>query len=331
MSSAELIHFLEPVAGDLTQVEAELTGLLRSEVPIVQELAAHVARGQGKRLRPALLLLATRFLGGAPGPGIHFAAVYELIHTATLVHDDVIDHADLRRAAPTLNQVWGNPLTVLFGDLLYIKALGWAVAGRDFRVLEILADVTTRMIEGELIQDHRLYDLGTTEADYWEILERKTALLFGACAETAAVLAGRGADDAEAMRAYGLGLGRAFQLVDDLLDYAATSDQLGKPTGSDLREGKLTLPILRLLAREPAEARALVQEIWGAARASAASPEAFLRLQALLDRHQVLEEVRAQALRASWDALAGLAQVQGDADAGGRLRTLPDLLLARTR
>ena len=218
---------------------------------MVRRLAGHVAGGKGKRLRPALVLLCSRLCGVDPGEDVRFAAVFELVHTATLVHDDVIDHAPTRRGRPTLNALWGNTLTVLFGDLLYMHSMSSAIAGRSFRMLEILAEVTTRMIEGELIQNDCLFNLETTRKEYFEIQERKTALLFSGCTETAGVLAGRPEADCEALRRFGLEIGRAFQLVDDLLDYTATSEQMGKPVFSDLREGKLTLPLLTLMERAP--------------------------------------------------------------------------------
>ncbi|HEX9081854.1 MAG TPA: polyprenyl synthetase family protein, partial [Holophagaceae bacterium] len=262
MARLDLSRYFLPVAPKLVAVEAELQRILQSEVGVVQKLADHVRSGQGKRLRPALVLLGSRFCGLESDAGVRFGAVFELIHTATLVHDDVIDHAQLRRGKPTLNRLWGNTLTVLFGDLLYLVAMSEAIAGRSWRMMEILAEVTTRMTEGELIQNDVLFKLDTSRQDYFDIQERKTALLFGGCTETGAVLTGRSEAECAAMRAYGLDVGRAFQLVDDLLDYTATSEQLGKPAFSDLREGKLTLPMLTLLEKAPDEVRPLIRTIW---------------------------------------------------------------------
>ena len=202
-----------PISARLGEVEDELQRILASDVPVVRKLAAHVAGGKGKRLRPALVLLCSRLCRVEDREDVRFGAVFELVHTATLVHDDVIDHAQTRRSKPTLNAVWGNTLTVLFGDLLYLHSMSLAIAGRSFRMLEIMADVTTRMIEGELIQNAVLYHPGTTRKEYFEILERKTALLFSGCTETAGVLAHRSADDCAALARFGLEIGRAFQLV----------------------------------------------------------------------------------------------------------------------
>lgn len=311
-------------------VEEELERLLCSDVPVVERLAAHVRGGKGKRLRPALLLMAGRLCGAPLDESVRFGAVFELIHTATLIHDDVIDHADTRRAKPTLNALWGNTLSVLFGDLLYLQAMSSAIQGRSWRVMEILCDVTTRMIEGELIQNSTLYRLETRREDYFEIQERKTALLFSGCTETAAVLAGRDAATCQALRRYGLEIGRAFQLVDDLLDYTATSDQLGKPAFSDLREGKLTLPMLTLLERAPERARPLVEALWALPEGAPMPSQTETALRGLLEGLDALDETRALAQRASQAAAEAIAQVEGERKAKDLLAEIPDLLLARS-
>jgi octaprenyl-diphosphate synthase len=255
MSRIDLLRYFLPISSKLASVEEELLRILQSDVSVVRRLAEHVGSGKGKRLRPALVLLGSRFCGVESSEDVRFGVVFELVHTATLIHDDVIDHAQTRRSKPTLNSLWGNTLTVLFGDLLYLHSMSSAIAGRSFRMLEIMAEVTTRMIEGELIQNDCLFSLETTRKDYFDIQERKTALLFSGCTETGAVLAHRPEADCAALRRYGLEIGRAFQLVDDLLDYTATEAEMGKPVLSDLREGKLTLPMLTLLEKAPDQAR----------------------------------------------------------------------------
>ncbi len=331
MRRLDLARYFIPVASKLQGVEAELQRILQSDVEVVQKLADHVRGGQGKRLRPALVLLASRFCGAESEEDVRFGAVFELIHTATLVHDDVIDHAQLRRGKPTLNRLWGNTLTVLFGDLLYIQAMSSAIRGRDWRMMEILAEVTTRMIEGELIQNDVLFSMDTSRKDYFDIQERKTALLFGGCTESGAVLAKRSEADCARLREYGLEIGRAFQLVDDLLDYTATSEQLGKPAFSDLREGKLTLPMLTLLEKAPEETRTLVRRIWdrGEEVPIPADDEAALR--ALLERHDALAETRALAKRASENAVALLAGLNGDRKMAELLKEIPLALLDRSK
>ncbi len=330
MARIDLLRYFLPISGKLAEVEEELQRKLTSEVAVIGRLAAHVGSGKGKRLRPALVLLGSRLCGVDSSEDVRFGVVFELVHTATLIHDDVIDHAQTRRAKPTLNSLWGNTLTVLFGDLLYLHSMSSAIAGRSFRMLEIMADVTTRMIEGELIQNDCLFNLETTRKDYFDIQERKTALLFAGCTETGAVLAGRPEADCEALRRYGLEIGRAFQLVDDLLDYTSTEAEMGKPVFSDLREGKLTLPMLTLLERAPREAGPVISRIWenGEKVPIASADEKALR--DLLERHDALSETRDLARRASGAATAALAGVDGHAGTRRLLLDIPDILLARS-
>lgn len=329
MRRLDFARFLLPIAPKLAKVEGALMEMLRSDVPVVEKLAAHVRAGKGKRLRPALVLMGSRLCGVDSDEDARFGAIFELVHTATLVHDDVIDHAQTRRGRPTLNTLWGNTLTVLFGDLLYLHGMSAAIQARSFRMLEILASVTTRMIEGELIQEHVLYDLGTTRQAYFDILERKTALLFSGCAETGAVLAARPEADALALRRFGLEIGRAFQLVDDLLDYTATSEALGKPAFTDLREGKLTLPLLTLLERAPEEASALVRTLWDLPAGEPVPPALEASLRGLLVREDALAETRDLARKASLAAREALAPVAGDKSARRLLLDIPDMLLER--
>jgi octaprenyl-diphosphate synthase len=329
VSRLDLLRYFLPIAPKLAEVEAELQRTLQSDLAVVRRLAEHVAKGKGKRLRPALVLLCSRLCGVDSGEDVRFAAVFELVHTATLVHDDVIDHAPTRRGRPTLNALWGNTLTVLFGDLLYMHSMSSAIAGRSFRMLEILAEVTTRMIEGELIQNDCLFNLETTRKEYFEIQERKTALLFSGCTETAAVIAGRPEADCEALRRFGLEIGRAFQLVDDLLDYTATAEALGKPVFSDLREGKLTLPLLTLMERAPGAVRPIIGRIWEAGEEAPISPADEEALRRLLDEHDAYRETRTLASRASRAASAALDALDGDRATRKLLLEIPEFLLAR--
>lgn len=337
MSRVDLARFFYPIAPKMEAVERELQRILHSEVAVARKLVEHVRGGQGKRLRPALVLLAAQCAGGAadapaePAADVRFGAVFELIHTATLVHDDVIDHAQLRRGQPTLNRLWGNTLTVLFGDLLYMSAMSSAIEGRNWRLMEILAEVTTRMIEGELIQNDVLFKMDTSRGEYFDIQERKTALLFGGCTETGGVLGGLAAPQCALLRDYGLNVGRAFQLVDDLLDYTATSEQLGKPAFSDLREGKLTLPMLTLMARAPEEVRPLVRKIWDRGEEVPIPEDEEAALKDLLARHDALAETRTLAAAASQAATATLAELPGDPATQAILLEIPKVLLARSK
>jgi len=331
LSRLDLLRYFMPISGKLSEVEQELQRLLQSDVPVVEKLAAHVRGGKGKRLRPALVLLVSRFAGYEGADDIRFGAIFELIHTATLVHDDVIDHAQLRRGKPTLNRLWGNTLTVLFGDLLYMQAMTSAIQGRNWRLMEILAEVTIRMIEGELIQNDVLFKLDTSRKDYFDIQERKTALLFGGCTETAGVLAGRPPFECTALQAFGLEIGRAFQLTDDLLDFTATSEQLGKPAFSDLREGKLTLPMLTLLERAPDETRPLIRTIWDRGEEVPIPEKEETQLRDLIAQNDALAETRELAAWASHAASRAIASVPGEKKTRRILEEIPEILLERSK
>ncbi|MFZ1614611.1 MAG: polyprenyl synthetase family protein [Holophaga sp.] len=331
MSRLDLLSYFNPISGKLSEVEKELERLLQSDVAVVDKLAAHVRGGKGKRLRPALVLLASRFVDYKGSDDVRFGAVFELIHTATLVHDDVIDHAQLRRGKPTLNRLWGNTLTVLFGDLLYLQAMSSAIQARKWRLMEILCDVTTRMIEGELIQNDVLYKLDTSRKDYFDIQERKTALLFSGCTETAGVLADRSLSECAALQKFGLEIGRAFQLTDDLLDFTATSEQLGKPAFSDLREGKLTLPMLTLMECAPDEVRPLIRTIWDRGEEVPIPAVEERQLRELIARHEALAETRKLAQKASQAAAEAIAGVPGDKKTLKLLQEIPEILLDRSK
>jgi octaprenyl-diphosphate synthase len=249
------------VGDKLEQVEAECRRHLRSEVGVIDELGRYIADGGGKRVRPILLLLSSQLCGYRGDRDVMFASVFEFIHTATLVHDDVIDEAKLRRGRGSLNARWGNGLTVLLGDYLYIKSMNMALAADDIEIIKILAEITLKMIEGELIADRRRSDIDIGETEHLEIIRRKTAFLFSGCGRVAGVLAKASPERVKALAEYGMNLGMAFQIVDDLLDFTASESVLGKPVASDLKEGKLTLPLIYLLESGDARARAMVQTV----------------------------------------------------------------------
>ncbi|MFQ5877184.1 MAG: polyprenyl synthetase family protein [Acidobacteriota bacterium] len=249
------------VADKLALVEGECRRNLRSEVGIIDELGRYISEGGGKRVRPILLLLSAQLCGYRGDRDVLFASVFEFIHTATLVHDDVVDQADLRRGRGSMNARWGNGLTVLLGDYLYIKSMNMALEAGDIRIIKILAHITLKMIEGELIAHRRRADIAITEEEHLEIIRRKTAYLFSGCARVAAVMSGAGPERSEALAGYGMNLGMAFQIIDDLLDFVADERVLGKPVASDLKEGKLTLPLIYLLQQGGAAERAMVQTV----------------------------------------------------------------------
>jgi len=243
-------------------------------------------------LRPILVLLCGRLFGESSPGLVRMAAVVEMIHTATLVHDDVIDMAKTRRGRPSINVVWGNHTSVLAGDWLYMQAFQVALRERNFPVLDLLIELTQRMVEGELLQLDRIGKIGVTEADYMELIDRKTASLFSACARLGAIA--NGADEASEGRLgeYAWNLGIAFQLVDDILDFTSREKILGKPVGNDLREGKVTLPLVYALECATAEERRLVEMIL---RQRSYDEVPFSRILALLEKHRGIERVRERA------------------------------------
>jgi octaprenyl-diphosphate synthase len=220
-----------------------------------------------------------------------YASVVEFIHTATLVHDDIIDGADLRRGRLAVHSRWGNDITVLLGDYLYIKSMAMALTQDSLEIIRLLCDVTLRMIEGELYQLTKTGDVDISEDDHFEIIRRKTAFLFGGCAQIGGMLGGVTPEQETALRDYGFNLGIAFQLVDDLLDYTADAAALGKPIGGDLREGKVTLPLIRLLASEPT-ARPLIARI---ADERTATREQWAEVTRLLRQAGALEYAQSRA------------------------------------
>src|SRR5579863_1269932 len=240
------------VRDDLALVEQEIAAQNGAAIEPVCEIVSYLREGGGKRLRPALLLLASG-AAGYRGPGaIRMGAVVEMIHSATLVHDDVIDGAQTRRGRPSTNARWGNHMSVLGGDWLYMQSFEMALRERNFAVLDILIGLTQNMVEGELLQLTLLGRMDVTEADATELAYRKTACLFSGCARLGAVLGRQPKNVEESLAEYGRNAGLAFQLVDDLLDFTASPEQLGKPVLSDLKEGKVTLPLIFALEADRA-------------------------------------------------------------------------------
>ena len=268
---------LKRIQPDLERVQTCFDGYLDSSVGIVDQLGRYVARQSGKKLRPALLILAGRMIGCEPERLYPLGALVELIHTASLVHDDIIDEADTRRGSPSVNAAYGNHMSVLLGDWLYMTAFQVGVAQQNFRILDVLLDVSRKMVEGELIQADVLGRLDLTAEASLDIAARKTAHLFSAATALPAVSAR--ADDAtiDRLTRIGLNLGLAFQVVDDVLDYTADEQKLGKPVMGDLREGKLTLPVIYLLQSDGAAARRMVETVVAEQGFTSVQPDALLR------------------------------------------------------
>lgn len=245
---------IQALAGtDMAAVDALIRRRLASDVVLVNQIGEHIVAAGGKRLRPMLLLLAARSLGHA-GPDAHqLAAVIEFIHTATLLHDDVVDESDLRRGRKTANALWGNAPSVLVGDFLYSRSFQLMVELDRIEVMRILADTTNAIAEGEVLQLLHVRNPDTDEAAYLRVIERKTAVLFAAATRLGALLAGADADLQQRLHDYGMNLGYAFQIADDVLDYSADEADLGKHLGDDLAEGKATLPLIHAIAHSPPE------------------------------------------------------------------------------
>ena len=318
-------EILEPVRPDLERVEQRFHSELVSSVPEVTAIGQYLQVSGGKRLRPALLLLAAKAFGEARPAAITLGAVVEMIHTATLVHDDVIDGADRRRGRPSTNSRWGNHTSVLAGDWLYMQAFRLALQERNFHVLDILIELTQMMVEGELIQWGMIGRLDLTEAEHLDLVYRKTACLFAACTRLGAVLSGQDSQTEERMARYGRNLGMAFQLVDDLLDFTASEEVLGKPVGSDLREGKITLPLIYLLDRCTAQEQAKIAKVM---EERAFQSVAWKDLLDLIQRYKTPERVKQRARLYSQEALQCLETLP-DSSNKRALLALPDLIVDR--
>ena len=249
----------EVSAQAMLRVDAVIRERLSSRVALIDQIAAYIIGAGGKRIRPRLVLLFAEALGFEGPERYELAAIVEFIHTATLLHDDVVDESALRRGRATANAMFGNAASVLVGDFLYSRAFQMMVSVNRMRVLDVLADATNVIAEGEVLQLMNMHDPDLAVKDYLEVIRFKTAKLFEASARLGAVLANASPAVEEACASYGRSLGTAFQLVDDLLDYEGNSDELGKNVGDDLREGKPTLPLLVAMERASAEERALIR------------------------------------------------------------------------
>ena len=327
LTSAE-IHDL--VAARLDEVETLFRDNLASPVRIVGEIGSFLAEGGGKRVRPTLHLLAADLVGYRGPHAVLLGAVLEYIHAATLIHDDIIDEAATRRGRPSVNRRWGNNLTVLFGDYLFAKAMEMALQAGSLRIMERLAEVTLRMAEGEMLQTRYAGNLDLTESEYLDLVERKTAALFACCCETAGILAGMDADRERALRRYGRHVGMAFQIVDDLLDLTGNAERLGKPAGSDLREGKVTLPLIDLLGsgtQAATHALVLARRVVDEGRPDA--PE-LAELTAMLRESGALRRAQARAQQHAGQAVSELAPFP-DGPAKRALAAVPELLIVRDR
>lgn len=315
------------IANELVQVELEFERQARSNVQVIDYLGEYLRRSGGKRVRPALTILSTYAVGGdgARYNSIRMATVMEFLHTATLVHDDVIDKADMRRKRLTVNALYGNETAVLMGDWLYMSAFETSLAERSLPILDILTSVTRKMTEGELLQLTLLGDAEISEAQYFDVLKRKTAYLFSASCEIGAILGGASEKQQTALRDYGLCLGTAFQLIDDLLDFTSSEEALGKAAGADLLGGKVTLPLIYLRDAEPNSL--MVQTVLREAKYGTVKQADLLDA---ITGTGALEKARARADEYAEEARAALDKLP-DSEYCDSLRALPTYILDRDR
>jgi octaprenyl-diphosphate synthase len=325
-SSARRIFSL--IANELQQVEIEFERQARSNVQVIAYLGDYLRKSGGKRVRPALTILSNYAVGGEGGRynSIRMATVMEFLHTATLVHDDIIDKADTRRNRPTVNALYGNETAVLMGDWLYMSAFETSLAERSLPILDILTSVTRKMTEGELLQLTLLRQTDVSEAQYLDVLKRKTAYLFSASCEIGAILGGATEEQQTALREYGLNLGTAFQLIDDLLDFTSTEAALGKAAGADLLGGKVTLPLIYWRETEPS-ALETIRQILDTSSYETTTQEEIL---SALKRTNALERARNLADEYAENARTALEALP-ESDYCDSLIELPTYVLNRDR
>ena len=311
---------------DLVVLEAEFGRDTVSGVKVITEIGEYLRAGGGKRIRPALLLLSAKLLDYQGRGAVRLGAVVEIIHTATLVHDDIIDEARTRRGRPAANTQWGNSKCVLAGDWLYMQAFKIAVQERNFRILDTLIELTQQMVEGELLQMEKLGKLITLE-EHFDLIYRKTACLFSVCMRLGAILGGATGEQESALAKYGHDLGMAFQIVDDVLDLTASEDVLGKPVASDLREGKVTMAVIHALERCTPEEREKIETIL---RKRAFDGVTHAHIQGILQRYGSLAAANARAAEYAESAQKSICRFP-DSEIKRALLWAPEFVVAREK
>ncbi len=311
---------------DLVAVEQELGRDAASTVSTVTEIAEYLREGGGKRIRPSLLLLASHVLGYSGPSAVRLGAVVEMVHTATLVHDDIIDGAETRRGRPSPNTTWGNEKCVLAGDWLYMQAFRVSLEEKNLHVLEVLIELTQQMVEGELLQI-QLLGKAVSEAQYYDLIFRKTACLFSGSMRLGSVLAGATAEQENNLAHFGRSVGLAFQIIDDVLDLTATEDVLGKPVASDLREGKATLPVIHSIDHGTARDRQTIQRVLEDRAFERVTRE---QVQEILKRNGSVEYAMAAADHYAEQARQALAALP-DSEYKRALLWAPDFVVAREK
>ena len=326
-SPSALAQVFEPIGDDLREVEREFARHVQSQVDVIPTIGNYVKDSGGKRIRPAVLLMAARMAGYTGERAVRYASVIEFIHTATLVHDDIIDESELRRGREAAHTRWGNHLTVLFGDFLYLKSMSLALTHDNLDVVRLLCDVTLRIVEGEIYQLTKNGVVDLSEEEHFDIVRRKTAYLFAGSAKIGGMLGPTTVAQQDALWDYGFNIGMAFQLVDDLLDFMGEERVLGKPVGGDLREGKMTLPVIHLLRGGDGRADELIRKI---VRDRDATLDESRELQSLLREARSLDYAHRAAAGFVERAKRAL-DVFPSVPERDALSFLPDYVLARDR
>ncbi len=309
---------------DLQAIEREFGQETLSDVHVITEIGEYLRAGGGKRLRPALLLLSAKLFGCQGRTPVRLGVVVEIIHTATLVHDDIIDEADKRRGRAAANTKWGNSKCVLAGDWLYMQSFKIAVQERNFRVLDVLTDLTQQMVEGELLQIEKL-GKAISEQEHLDLIYRKTACLFSVCMRLGGIVGGGTLEQEEAVASYGRNLGMAFQIVDDVLDLTASEEVLGKPVASDLREGKATLAVIHALDRCMADERTQIEKVLHDRAFNGVTHRQILNI---LERYGALDAAMSQAAEYAAAARKAICNFP-DSEYKRALLWAPDFVVAR--
>ena len=323
MNGGEVFELLRD---DLAAIEREFGRDTVSNVTAITEIGEYLRGGGGKRIRPALLLLSSKLFEYEGRGAVKLGAVVEIIHTATLLHDDIIDEAKTRRGRPAANTQWGNSKCVLAGDWLYMQAFKVAVLERNFRILDALIELTQQMVEGELLQMEKLGKLISLE-EHFDLIYRKTACLFSVCMRLGAILGGATAEQEEQVAGYGRDLGMAFQIVDDVLDLTASETVLGKPVASDLREGKVTMAVIHALARCTRKEREIIEAVVDQRAFNGVSHAQILDI---LERYGSLDSAAARAVQYAESARKAICTFP-DSEIKRALLWAPEFVVAREK
>jgi octaprenyl-diphosphate synthase len=321
----QLQDVLNRYAGDLKSVEEHMEKYLYSEIRLIPEVSNYLISSGGKRFRPLLLLIASDLCGYKGGNHYPLSAVIEFIHTASLLHDDVVDHAETRRGKASANHVWGNSASVLVGDFLYSKSFKLMTDHGNFSIVKLLSTTTNTMAEGEVLQLMKCGDINITEDDYLSVVEKKTAVLISAACAVAGILADAPEEKVGALTRFGMRLGMAFQITDDTLDYIAVEDEFGKAIGMDLKEGKITLPLIRALKKCSPEEKNLIKEI---VKNKESDEEDIMKIVSLIDKYKGINYALNKA-KVYIDEGKGFLESFGNSKAKTSFLTIADYIIER--